>query len=73
MRARRAATSPWRPAGDYIPHHEPFQYYASTANPTHARPSSPAMIGRTDVANHQYDLTDFFTARRGATSRRSAS
>ena len=22
---------------DYIPHHQPFQYYASTANPTHAR------------------------------------
>jgi phospholipase C len=25
---------------DYIPHHEPFQYYKSTANPTHARPTS---------------------------------
>ena len=24
---------------DYSPHHEPFQYYASTANPTHARPA----------------------------------
>jgi phospholipase C len=47
---------------DYIPHHEPFQYYASTANPTHERPSSVAMIGRTDAANHQYDLADFFAA-----------
>ena len=47
---------------DYIPHHEPFQYYASTANPTHLPPSSPDMIGRTDQANHQYDLTDFSTA-----------
>ena len=47
---------------DYIPHHEPFQYYVSTANPTHARPSSVANIGRTDVANHQYDLGDFFEA-----------
>ena len=27
---------------DYIPHHEPFQYYKSTANPTHARPTSVA-------------------------------
>ena len=27
---------------DYIPHHNWFQYYASTANPTHARPSSVA-------------------------------
>ena len=25
---------------DYIPHHEPFQYYKSTANLTHARPTS---------------------------------
>src|SRR5262249_7045712 len=48
--------------GDYIPPHEPSQYYASTANPTHARPSSVAMVGRTDAANHQYDLTDFFAA-----------
>ena len=55
---------------DYIPHHQPFQYYASTANPTHARPSSVAAIGHTyeadgkakDPANHQYDIHDFFDA-----------
>jgi phospholipase C len=47
---------------DYIPHHEPFQYYASTANPLHLPPTSPDMIGRTDQANHQYDLIDFNTA-----------
>jgi phospholipase C len=47
---------------DYIPHHEPFQYYASTANPHHLPPSSVAMIGHTDQANHQYDLTDFWAA-----------
>jgi phospholipase C len=48
---------------DYIPHHQPFQYYASTANPTHARPTSVAMIGRNgDAANHQYDLNDFYAA-----------
>jgi len=47
---------------DYIPHHQPFQYYASTANPTHARPSSVAAIGTTDAANHQYDVTDFYAA-----------
>ncbi len=47
---------------DYIPHHEPFQYYASTANPTHKRPSSVAAIGTTDAANHQYDSHDFFDA-----------
>jgi phospholipase C len=47
---------------DYIPHHEPFQYYKSTANPTHARPTSVAMIGQTDAANHQYDVHDFYDA-----------
>lgn len=48
--------------GDYIPHHEPFQYYASTANPHHLPPTSVAMIGHTDQANHQYDVSDFDTA-----------
>ena len=47
---------------DYIPHHEPFQYYKSTANPQHLPPSSVARIGYTDQANHQYDLSDFRTA-----------
>ena len=44
---------------DYIPHHEPFQYYASTANQHHLPPTSVAAIGTTDQANHQYDLSDF--------------
>ena len=48
---------------DYIPHHQPFQYYASTANPQHARPKSAAAIGHAgDGANHQYDTHDFFDA-----------
>jgi phospholipase C len=47
---------------DYIPHHEPFQYYRSTQNLQHLPPSSTAMIGKTDQANHQYDLNDFWTA-----------
>ncbi len=47
---------------DYIPHHAPFQYYASTANLTHARPTSVAAVGTSDVANHQYDSHDFFDA-----------
>jgi phospholipase C len=65
-------TAPGTPAftsTDYIPHHEPFQYYASTRNPT-PRPSSVAAIGHTnapgsntpDPANHRYDINDFFTA-----------
>jgi phospholipase C len=50
-------------SNDYSPHHAPFQYYPSTANPTHARPSSIVAIGRSgDAANHQYDLEDFYDA-----------
>ena len=47
---------------DYSPHHEPFEYYASTANPMHKPPSSVSMIGRSDRANHQYDTADFWAA-----------
>jgi len=48
--------------GDYIPYHEPFEYFAQTTNQHHLRPSSVAKIGQTDQANHQYDTTDFFDA-----------
>lgn len=41
---------------------DPFDYYKSTSNPHHLPPSSPAMIGKTDQANHQYDFEDFWTA-----------
>ena len=50
---------------DYIPHHEPFQYYLSTANLTHARPNVPPSQYGTSAdtaANHQYDSDDFFAA-----------
>jgi phospholipase C len=55
---------------DYIQHHQPFQYYATTANLKHLRPSSEIAIGRSfeangttpDPANHEYDTADFFTA-----------
>jgi phospholipase C len=46
---------------DYSPHHNPFEYYKSTANPKHLPPSSEAAIGHTDQANHEYDLSDFYT------------
>jgi phospholipase C len=50
---------------DYIPHHQPFQYYKSTANPKHSRPNSPLTIGvHGDAANNQYDINDFFLALR---------
>ncbi len=48
---------------DYIPHHQPFQYYTSTANPNHTRPSSASSIGHAgDAANHQYDVNDIYLA-----------
>jgi len=48
---------------DYIPHHEPFQYYTSTQNLKHTRPSSVSSIGfEGDAANHQYDINDFYAA-----------
>ena len=41
--------------GDYIPHHEPFQYYPQTVNPHHVRPSSPLLIGTSgDGTNHHF-------------------
>jgi phospholipase C len=57
--------------GDYSPHHNPFEYYASTANPHHL-PGTPGVpLGTTDTqhldtatnrwegANHEYDLSVF--------------
>jgi phospholipase C len=46
----------------YSPHHQPFQYYQSTSNPHHLPPTSVGMIGFTDQANHQYDISDFWAA-----------
>jgi phospholipase C len=46
---------------DYSPHHEPFQYYASTSNPYHLSPDDTGQVG-TDYptgVNHQYDLSWF--------------
>jgi phospholipase C len=69
LTAQTVAGAPFNSV-DYIPHHQPFQYYASTANLTHARPSSVAAIGKSvetdgttpEPANHQYDSHDFFDA-----------
>jgi phospholipase C len=69
---KRSTVSPntGRTPGDYSPHHAWFQYYASTRNPQHTRPSSVAMIGRTEPVldrsatpvHHQYDYRDFVAA-----------
>jgi phospholipase C len=57
---------PFGVKGDYIEHHEPFQYYASTANPHHVAPASldaigtdTASPGQFNTANHQYDTSNF--------------
>jgi len=63
-------SDPYGTKDDYIAHHEPFQYYASTANPHHLAPASLSAIGwdtqsyvhgvpQFDTANHNYDTSDF--------------
>jgi phospholipase C len=47
---------------DYVPHHNPFQYFSTTANPLHLPPTSVAMVGKTDQAKHLYDITWFWRA-----------
>jgi phospholipase C len=50
---------------DYVPHHAPFQYYATTRNPNHTRPTVPPQSYGTSedtLTNHQYDINDFFAA-----------
>ena len=54
---------------DYVQHHAWFQYYATTSNLAHTRPSSVSVIGHTDPldstatpVHHQYDVDDFFAA-----------
>jgi phospholipase C len=70
LRSHNATQPPFPSSQDYIPHHQPFQYFLSTSNPSHARPTSVAAIGHSkvphtnnpDPANHQYDIHDFFDA-----------
>ena len=45
---------------DYIPHHNPFEYYASTANPNHLPPANLAEVGHSGQANHQYNISWFY-------------
>jgi phospholipase C len=56
-------------SADYVQHHNWFQYYTTTANPLHTRPSSVAAIGGTDPldstatpVHHEYDYNDFIAA-----------
>jgi len=55
---------------DYVEHHDPFEFYESTANPDHVSPSSISQVGLSDpsgtpldeAVNHQYDLSLFHQA-----------
>jgi phospholipase C len=55
---------------DYVEHHDPFQFYASTSNPDHVAPSSISQVGLSDpsgtpadeAVNHQYDISLFHQA-----------
>jgi phospholipase C len=47
---------------DYSPHHNPFEYYASTANIHHTAPASLSEVGHGGQANHQYDLSYLYQA-----------
>lgn len=41
---------------------DPFDYFSSTANPHHKPPTSVAMVGSGDQANHQYDMEALWQA-----------
>jgi phospholipase C len=47
---------------DYVPHHNPFQYFAQRSNPMHTPPTSVTEVGRDGPANHLYDLAWFWRA-----------
>ena len=60
---------------DYVPHHNPFQMYASTSNPHHLPPTAGVTIGAADPlnyttmtgANHNYDASVFIQALQNGT------
>ncbi len=58
------ATNPQNSSdGDYIPHHEPFQFFPTTLNAHHVGPANPYAVGVDgDATKHQYDTSDFSAA-----------
>jgi phospholipase C len=50
------------PETAYSAHHDPFEYYASTANIHHTPPSGVWEVGHNGQANHQYDIEWFWKA-----------
>jgi phospholipase C len=61
-------TGQYGATANYSAHYDGFQFTASTANPHHLAPTSLAVVGTDtatpgefDTANHNYDLTEFFS------------
>jgi phospholipase C len=50
-----SATAPWGFKDDYIPHHEPFQYYATTANPHHLTVDDSQLHGTGSLSSIGWD------------------
>ena len=50
------------PEAAYSSHHNPFAYYAATANQHHTPPKNVVEVGHDGQANHQYDLSWFKAA-----------
>jgi phospholipase C len=48
------------PETAYSAHHDPFEYYFSTANIHHTPPKNLSEVGHDGAANHQYDLSYFW-------------
>ncbi|HEY4348379.1 MAG TPA: alkaline phosphatase family protein [Gaiellaceae bacterium] len=65
-----AATAPWGFKDDYIAHHEPFEYYSSTANPHHlvvaTDPSGNDVLHGADSLSSVGTDTQSFTGAYGA-------
>jgi phospholipase C len=63
QRSSTTIVPPYHTVNDYTAYHDPFQFYPSTANYNHTRPTSIAAIGTNDDgANHNYDSNDFAAA-----------
>ena len=61
-----SGADPWGTNTNYVEHWEPFQFYASTANPHHLAPTSLGVVGTDtatpgefNTANHNYDVSTF--------------
>jgi phospholipase C len=50
------------PIDHYYSDVEPFQFYKNTSNSHHLPPTAVSMVGNSDQANHQYNMSYFWAA-----------